>query len=60
MELFQQHPGCEGVPVPGPSPADGENITAGISKGCPFALVSRLGILTSACWVTGANPSWGE
>lgn len=39
---------------------EGKEVTAGISERCHFSFVFCQGLLTSACWVTGVNPSRGE
>lgn len=39
---------------------EGKEVTTGISERCHFSFVFCQGLLTSAHWVTGVNPSWGE
>lgn len=38
----------------------GKEVTAGIPERCHFSFVFCQGLLTSARWVTGINPSWDE
>lgn len=67
-EVPRQHPGCEGhlcawplcCKGRGAAAGGGEHVSTGISERCHFSLVFCHGLLTSAHWVTGVNPSRGE